>query len=48
MSAQVTKTTNEEMIKQALKFIKISKNIIIKLPANEEGFLAAKFLKKEN
>ncbi len=47
VSAQVTKTTNEEMIKQALKFIKISKNIIIKLPANEEGFLAAKFLKKK-
>ena len=47
VSAQVTKTTNEEMIKQALKFIKISKNIIIKLPANEEGFLADKFLKKK-
>ena len=47
VSAQVTKTTNKEMIKQALKFVKISKNIIIKLPANEEGFLAAKFLKKK-
>ena len=34
------------MIKQALKFIKISK-YNIKLPANEEGFLAAKFLKKK-
>ena len=47
VSAQVTKTTNKEMIKQALKFVKISKNIIIKLPANEEGFLAAKFFKKK-
>ena len=47
VSAQVTEDNHEKMIKQAIKLKKISKNIIIKLPANNEGFLAAKFLKKK-
>ena len=46
VSAQVTKSKSLEMIKQALILKKISKNIIIKLPANSEGFFAAQQLKK--
>ncbi len=46
VSAQVTKIKSDEMIKQALSLVKISKKIIIKLPANTMGFLAAKELKK--
>jgi transaldolase len=48
VSAQVTEENEADMIKQAIKLKNISKNIIIKLPANNQGFLAAKFLKKKN
>lgn len=47
VSAQVTEKKDTNMIKQALKLKSISDNIIIKLPANDQGFLAAKFLKKK-
>ena len=47
VSAQVTKKKEVEMINQAMNLRKISKNIIIKLPANDQGFLAAKYLKKK-
>ena len=45
VSAQVTYQNCEKMVKQGLQLKKISKNIIIKLPANFEGFKAAKILK---
>ena len=45
VSAQVTEIKFEKMIKQAINLKKIAKNIIIKLPATEDGYLAAKFLK---
>jgi transaldolase len=45
VSAQVTEIKCENMIKQAISLKKIAKNIIIKLPATEDGYLAAKFLK---
>lgn len=47
VSAQVTKVKHINMIKQAMSLKNISKNIVIKLPPNNEGFLAAKFLKKK-
>ncbi len=47
VSAQVTEVKHINMIQQAMRLKNISKNIIIKLPANNEGFLAAKFLKKK-
>ncbi len=46
VSAQVTEINCENMIKQAINLKKIAKNIIIKIPATEDGYLAAKFLKK--
>lgn len=46
VSAQVTETKAEKMIKQANQLKKISKNIVIKLPSTLEGFLAAKVLTK--
>ena len=47
VSAQVTEIKAENMIKQAYQLKKISKNIVIKLPSNLEGFLAAKVLTKK-
>ena len=47
VSAQVTEKNDTNMVKQALKLKSISNNIIIKIPANDQGFLAAKFLKKK-
>jgi transaldolase len=47
VSAQVTETKAEKMIKQASQLKKISKNIIIKLPSTVEGLLAAKVLTKK-
>ena len=46
VSAQVTEINCENMIKQAINLKKIAKNIIIKIPATEDGYLAARFLKK--
>jgi len=48
VSVQVTSTNSDEMIRQAKKFKKISKQIVIKLPANKEGYIAAKYLKSKN
>lgn len=48
VSAQVTVDHHVDMIKQGIKLSKISKNIVIKLPANEEGFKTLMELSKEN
>ena len=48
VSAQVTETKSEKMIKQGYNLSKIAKNIIIKLPCNHDGLKAAKILKKKN
>lgn len=47
VSAQVTETQSEDMIKQGIRLKKIAKNIIIKLPSTLEGLLAAKVLTKK-
>lgn len=47
VSAQVTFDNHLKMIKQGLNLSKISKNIVIKLPANLEGLKAAIELKKK-
>ena len=40
VSAQVTSDSYTDMIKQGLKLSKISNSIVVKLPANENGFKA--------
>ena len=47
VSAQVTETKAERMIKQGNQLKKISNNIIIKLPSTLEGLAAAKVLTKQ-
>jgi len=37
----------EDMIKEAKKFSKLSPNFVIKIPCNEQGLVAAKFLEEE-
>jgi len=37
----------EDMIKEAKKYAKISPNFVIKIPCNEQGLIAAKFLEEE-
>lgn len=44
VSAQVTSTTLEKMITQGKALSQISKNIVVKVPSTENGFLAAKEL----
>ncbi len=39
VSAQVTHSDSESMVKQGIKLSQIANNIIIKLPANHQGFL---------
>lgn len=46
VTAQVTSTSHEKMILQAKSLAKLANNILIKLPATSEGFLAAKELVK--
>ena len=46
VTAQVTSTFHEKMILQAKSLAKLANNILIKLPATSEGFLAAKELVK--
>ncbi len=48
VSVQVTSINSDEMIRQAHKFKKISKQVVIKLPANKQGYVAAKYLKSKN
>lgn len=45
VSAQVTMSSSENMIAQGIALSKISKNIIIKLPANYDGYLSLLKLK---
>ena len=47
ISVQVTKSLPEEIIIQANKFTKIAKNIIVKVPANQAGYLASLQLKNK-
>jgi len=47
ISVQVTKNLPEEIVAQANKFTKIAKNIIVKVPANETGYLASLKLKNK-
>ena len=47
VSVQVTKNTPEEIVNQAYKFLKIRKNIIIKVPANRAGYIASMKLKSK-
>ncbi|MHA1452755.1 MAG: transaldolase family protein, partial [Promethearchaeota archaeon] len=37
----------EDMIKEAKKYAKLSPNFVIKIPCNEQGLIAAKFLEEE-
>jgi len=48
VSAQVTASNHKDMFTQGLKLSAISNNIIIKLPANFEGFQALQLLNNEN
>ncbi len=47
VSAQVTEQKYEKMVNQGLNLSKIDKKIIIKLPCNYEGLVAAKILIKK-
>ena len=44
VSAEVTTLTAPEMVKQGFELSKIHKNIVVKLPTNEEGLKACKAL----
>ncbi|RVU54926.1 fructose-6-phosphate aldolase [Anaerosphaera multitolerans] len=48
ISAEVTATESDLMVKQGRELSKIHKNIIIKIPMTEEGLKAVKLLSKEN
>jgi transaldolase len=47
VSAQVTHDTHEKMVRQGRALSQVAKNIVVKLPCNAEGFLAAKELVAE-
>ncbi|GGV15887.1 fructose-6-phosphate aldolase [Lactobacillus acetotolerans] len=48
VSAEVTATKAEEMVKQAKNEVKWAKNIVVKIPMTEEGLKAVKVLSSEN
>ena len=48
ISAEVTATSFEEMIKEGEKLSKIAKNIVIKLPLTVEGLKASNFFYEKN
>lgn len=48
VSAEVTATKAEEMVKQARNEVKWAKNIVVKIPMTEEGLKAVKVLSSEN
>ncbi len=48
VSAEVTATKVEEMVKQARNEVKWAKNIVVKIPMTEEGLKAVKVLSSEN
>lgn len=47
ISAEVTGTTAEEMVREGLELCKIHKNIVIKVPMTEEGLKATKKLSEQ-
>lgn len=48
VSAEVTATKVEEMVKQARNEVKWAKNIVVKIPMTEEGLKSVKVLSSEN
>ena len=47
ISAEVTALDAETMVAQAMELVKISDNIVIKIPMTDEGLKAVKVLSKE-